>query len=153
MINSRTIFATAVLAASVGLPAAVQAEILVNSWEPFLAIVGQDPDAPCGNAEYFLVEGMSHVKISNLPNGATAYHVNAMGTFTPIGSEEGAIFRQNVSEVIPIFEKNVVYNAGETIKIIGRPNGNNYRSNINFHLTDVGGEIKSSVDIDRVSCW
>lgn len=145
--------ATTVLTASVCLPTLVQAEILLNEWQPFSQVVGVNPDAPCGEADKFLFEGMSHVKISTLRNGGMATNVNSMGTFTALGSEEGAIFRQNFREVVPVLGENTVYNLGETIKIIGRPNGDNYRSNITVHVTVIGGEYKSYVEIDKAVCW
>ena len=153
MISFRNTLATTILAVSMGLSASVQAELLLNSWDPFYVIVEQNPDVACGDADEFVAEGMSHVKVSTLRNGNVALNVNAMGTFTAVGSEEGAIFRQNIRDVLPIDGENVVYNYGETIKIIGRPNGDNYRANINFHVAIIDGEWKSSIDIDKAECW
>ena len=153
MTNFKIIFGATVLAVSMALPAAVQAELLKNSWDPIDVIVPSQ--GTCGNADFFHLEGVVHEKISTLRNGNWAVNVNVMGTFTPLTGqeEEGAIFRQNIHNVLPILGENLVHNVGDTIKIIGRPNGENYRANFNYHVTDLGGEIKSSFVIDKVSCW
>ena len=80
MINFKTTFATTALAISMGLTASVQAELLENSWTPIDLIVPNNPEAPCGNAEFFHLEGMVHQKISTLRNGNLAINTNVMGT-------------------------------------------------------------------------
>jgi hypothetical protein len=155
MNNFKITFAATVLAVSMGLPALVQAELLENSWTPIDALVPNNPDAPCGDTEFFRLEGMQHLKVSNLRRGGVAINVNLMGTLTPLGSEEeGAIFRQNIHDVLPIDGENFVGSLGDTIKIIAKgSDGNNYRSNFNLHVTRIGDEYKSYVSTDRVSCW
>ena len=140
----KTILTAVTVMLSIGLSNLTQAELLQNSWAPFEIVVPNDPEAPCGEADAFVVEGFIHTKVSTLRKGGLAINVNAQGTLTPLGEivDDPAIFRQNVRDVLPIDGDNVVYNFGETIKVISKV-GPNYRLNSIFHVTLVGGEVKS----------
>mgnify|MGYP003572839358 FL=1 len=157
MINSRNIFATLILAASIALPTTVQAELLENVWEPIDTIVPNDPDNPCGSATFFRLEGMVHRKRSSLRNGDQAININVMGTFTPLDGPyagESALFRQNVHDVLPQFQDfdNAVYSVGDFIRIIGSGGADNYKAQYKFHIVIMEGEIKSFFEIEKVTC-
>ena len=156
MISFKRVLVTSVLAASMALPLSAQAEVLVNEWTEF-----NTPPLPnkagCGDSTFFVVEGMSHTKISTLRNGNWAVNVNVMGTFTPLdgtNAGEPAIFRQNIKDVLPIYEgeDNAVYTFGEVTRVIGKGQAGNYRLNINSHVTNIDGEAKSYFEVERVSC-
>ena len=156
MISFRNTLATAFLAASIALPLSAQAALVENVWEP----IDEPPipnDQGCGDATFFLLEGMVHRKVSTLRNGQFAVNVNVMGTFTAMdGSNAGepAIFRQNVHNVLPIYEDggDIVHTVGETIKIIGKGQGLAFRLNYNYHFTYMDGEVKSYFETENVSC-
>ena len=157
MINSRTILATAVLTASMAVPAAVQAEILENVWVPVEVFVPNDPENPCGDATLFYLEGMLHRKVSTLRNGGAAYNVNVMGTFTPVdgpNAGEPALFRQNVHDVLPQYQDddNAVWSVGDFIRIIGKGSAENYKAHYRLHIVVMEGEYKSAFEIDKVTC-
>jgi hypothetical protein len=157
MINSRTIFATAGLVISMGLPAAVQAELIENVWEPLDVVVPNDPQNPCGAATAFRIEGMIHRKISTLRNGGAAVNVNTMGTFTPLDGPnqgEAAQFRENFHDVLPQFQDldNGVSSVGDFIRVISPGTAENYKAHYNFHIVIMDGEVKSYFETYKVTC-
>ena len=157
MINSRRILTIAALFISMGLPAAVQAELLENSWTPLEAYIPNDPQNPCGLASGFFLEAMVHRKESTLRNGISAININIMGSFTPVdGPNEGepAIFRENIHDVIPQYQDNLrgVRSVGDFIKIIGKGSAENYKAHYNFHIVASEGEVKSFFEIYKVTC-
>lgn len=152
MIIFRNIFAATIVAVVMWVPASAQAEVLLNAWQPIDDIVPGVPE--CGGAEVFYqVEGMAHTKIATLRNGMFAVHTNAMGTVTPLGSEEeGAMFRQNVSNVYPMMGENDVYTYVDTTKVITKGNAPNVHVKIRYHHTVIDGEVRSYFNIRDVSC-
>lgn len=157
MNNSRTIFATAALAISLGLPAAVQAELLQNTWTPLDTVIPNDPQNPCGQATFFHLEGMVHTKVSTLRNGGAAWNINIMGTFTPLDGPnqgESSLFRENAHDVLPQFQDvdNAVWSVGDFIRIISPTNVANYKAHYNFHVVISEGEVKSYFETDKVTC-
>ena len=152
MINLKTGLATTVIAVSMWVPASVQAEVLLNEWQPIDEILPGVPE--CGGAGiYYQVEGMTHTKIASLRNGMYAIHTNAMGTVTPLGSEEeGAMFRQSISNVYPITGENDVYTYVDTTKVITKGSAPNVHIKIRYHHTVINGEFKSYFNIRDVSC-
>lgn len=151
MRSTKSILVTTVLALWVCLSASVQAETVENTWNQFDIIIPGSPD--CGNEnDFFRLEGMEHLKVSTLRNGMYAVNIVTIGTLTPLGSEEGFIFRQNINDVLPIFGENVVYNLGQRVRVITEGKEPNLLVNINFHVTDLGGEIKSWIDTERITC-
>ena len=156
MITSRSILATAVLAASMGLSAVAQAELLENVWVPLgPLLIENDPD--CGDATAFILEGMVHRKRSSLRNGDQAININVMGTFTPVdgpNAGESALFRQNVHDVLPQFQDldNAVYSVGDFIRVISPGRAENYKAHYSFHIVVLDGEVKSFFEIDKMTC-
>jgi hypothetical protein len=155
MISSRNTLATIFLAISLVFPFSALAAVVENVWEEIDELI--ENDSGCGDATAFLLEGMVHRKLSTLRNGGLAVNVNVMGTFTPIDGSyagEAAILRQNIHDVLPIFEEgvNAVHTIGETTRVITKGQVENYRLNYNFHVTFIGGEVKSYFETEKVSC-
>jgi hypothetical protein len=151
MNSPKSIFITAVLTLSVCLSTSIQAKTVENTWTPFDIIIPGSPD--CGNEnDFFRLEGMEHLKVSTLRNGMYAVNIVTMGTLTQLGSDEGFIFQQNINDVFPILGENVVINFGQQVRVITKGKDPNLLVNINFHVTDVGGEIKSWINTERISC-
>ena len=81
-----------------------------------------------------------------------AVNIVTMGTLTQLGSDEGFIFQQNINDVFPILGENVVINFGQQVRVITKGKDPNLLVNINFHVTDLGGEIKSWINTERITC-
>ena len=157
MIDFRAIFASAVLAVSMALPAAVQAELLENVWEPIESFFPNDPQNPCGDATLFYLEGMVHRKVSTLRNGDRAFNINVMGTFTPVdgpNAGEALLFRQNIHDVLPQAQdpENFVYSVGDFVRVISKGSAENYKAHYNLHLVMMEGEFKSAFETYKVTC-
>ena len=147
-----TSLATAVLAVSMWLPISVQAEVVINRWDPVEAVI---PGSPlCGNEHvFYLLEGMIHTKLATLRNGMFALNQHSLGTMTPLVSEEAElVFSHTIHEVYPMTGENEVYSFVDTLKVIGKGRAPNLHVKIRNHVTAIDGEIKSFFDITDVSC-
>lgn len=145
-------FAIIGLVAWVGLTAPAQAELLVNEWLPFEFVVLQDPDNPCADDPAFLAQGMQHLKVSSLRQGGFAINFNALGTFTGLVTGEEWHWRHNIADVLPMDGENAVYSYHETLKIIGQGGTPTYFARTKFHVTVIGGELKSYIEVEDISC-
>ena len=157
MIRLTNPLAAIFLAISLILPFSAVAEVIENVWEEIDQIIPNDPDQPCGDATFFRLEGMVHRKVSTLQNGNLAININVMGDFTPLdgpNAGEAAIFRQNISDVFPIFEPPFkgVRTIAQTTKVISQGQADNYLLNLKFHVTYIDGEYKSYFDTEKVRC-
>ena len=150
--NFKINFAIIILITSMGMAAPTQAELLVNEWSPFEFVVLQDPNNPCGDDPAFLAQGMQHLKVSTLRRGGLAINFNALGTFTGLESGQEAHWRHNINDVFPNFGETEVYNYQESLKIIGQGGDPSYFAKIKFHITLIGGEVKSYVDSAKIEC-
>jgi hypothetical protein len=151
---SQGLFATFVLVASMCVAAPVQAELLVNEWEPFEFPVAPDPNCPTEDTAFY-VQGMQHLKASNLRKGGLAINMNALGTFTGIQTGEEWHWRHNIADVLPIYEgngENEVFTYQETLKLIGQGGTPSYFAKTKFHIIVFGGEVKSYIDAVEVRC-
>jgi len=144
--------AIVMLVASMGLAAPASAELLVNEWSPFEFLVPQDPDNPCSDDPAFLAQGMQHVKVSTLPQGGLAINFNALGTFTGLVSGNEWLWRHNWADVLPMDGENAVYNYQETLKIIGQGGAPTYFAKFKFHVAVIGGEVKSYIEVEDITC-
>lgn len=156
MISSKDALTTIVMAILLVSPFSSVAAVVENVWEEIDTVIVNDQD--CGDATAFRLEGMLHRKVSTLRNGMYALHINAMGDFTPLDGEnagEPAIFRQNINNVLPIFEEgvNAVHTISETVKVIGHGQGHNFRLNFKGHVTFIDGEVKSFFESLKAVCW
>ncbi|MEP4147647.1 MAG: hypothetical protein ABJL54_10520 [Halioglobus sp.] len=153
---SKTMYATCVLAVSMSLSTSIQAEIIQNTWDPIDEYI--ENDVGCGDATGFMLEGMAHVKVSNLKKGGFAVNVNAKGSFTAIDGVyegQGAIFRQNINDVWPLYDEltgNDVYTYRESVRVIGKGQAGDYKLDINYHFVQRDGQVKSIVDDVKMSC-
>ena len=53
---------------------------------------------------------------------------------------------------IPVDGENVVYTFQNTLKIIGQGGQNTYFAKTKFHVTVIGGEVKSYIDMEEITC-
>jgi hypothetical protein len=158
MMNLRPIIAITAVTASMWFSASVQAELIDNSWLPIDDVV--PGNAECGDeGSLYRIEGMQHVKVSALRNGMLAINVNSMGTLTrfpPNGSEEEAIFRQNINNNYPMMAEypgdHDVYSYIDTVRVITKGGAPNVIIKARYHHAIVDGEFKSYVNIYEVSC-
>ena len=132
--------------------APVQAELLVNEWTPFEFVIPQDPDTQCADDPTFLAQGMQHLKVSTLRRGELAINFTALGTITGLVTGEEAHWRHNITDVLPILGENEVYTYRDTLKIIGQGGGDSYFAMGTFHITNIGGEVKSYIDGVKITC-
>ncbi len=135
-----------------GLAGPVQAELLVNEWLPFEFVIPQNPEDPCADDPAFLAQGMQHLKASSLRNGGAAVNFNALGTLTGLVTGEEWHWRHNFADVLPMDGENTVYNYQETLKIIGQSGAPSLFIKAKFHITMIGGEVKSYIDIEEITC-
>ena len=145
-------FAIILFIALVGLAAPVHAELVVNEWAPFEFVVPQNPEEPCADDPAFLAQGMQHLKVSTLRNGGFAVNFNALGTFTGLVTGQEWHWRDNIADVLPIDGENAVYTFHNTLKIIGQRGAPTYFAEVRFHVTEIGGELKSYIEVENISC-
>lgn len=132
--------------------APVQAKLLDNSWYPFEFVLEEDPENPCGDDPFYLAQGMQHIKVSTLRRGGVAFSFNALGTFTGLVTGQEAHWRHNVTDVLPIDGENVVHTFRDNLKLIGQGGDPSYFATIKFHVTVIGGEVKSYIDSAEIKC-
>jgi len=148
----RISFATFLFIALTGLAMPAQAELLVNEWSPFEFVVLQDPEQPCADDPAFLAQGMQHLKVSTLRNGGVAINFNALGTFTGLVTGEEWKWRHNIADVLPIDGENAVYSYQDILKIIGQGGAPSFRAKFKLHVTEIGGEVKSYIEVEEITC-
>lgn len=111
---------------------------LYNVWQEFSFPVTDDSDCA---GEDGVASGVVHLVERDFKKGVYGFHVNAMGIWKGDDTGIELLWRDNVSEVVPVWgPSHKVGTTTQSLKIIGGPYGQ-FRLKYTAHIVEVGGQL------------